>query len=83
MTQVIVVQFNVIQLIVVRLIVVQFIVTSAEIDSILGLLYIWVTFLVLRIYEIKSIGDRGNVESTAHRLKAVVFRLQQTKGLCL
>lgn len=42
MTQVIVVQFNVIQLIVVRLIVEQFIVTSAEIDSILGLLYIWV-----------------------------------------
>lgn len=81
--QLIVAQLIVAKLIVVQLIVTLLIVTSAEIDSILGLLYIWVTFLVLRIYEIKSIGDRGNVESTAHRLKAVVFRLQQTKGLCL
>lgn len=31
----------------------------------------------------EKLGDRGNVESTARHLKAVVFRLQQTKGLCL
>ena len=31
----------------------------------------------------EKLGDRGNVESTARHLKAVVFRLQQPKGLCL